>query len=226
MAMTVGHALVAFTAAAGLLTITPGLDTALVLRTAAIEGPRRAMLAGAGICLGCLTWGLAASVGLGGLLAVSRLGYDMLRMLGAGYLMFLGAKLFLRSGSVLAELDRSAWPRAADANASNGGPRWFARGFLTNILNPKVGVFYVTFLPQFVPGDVNVTSFSMLLAAIHATEGILWFAALTLATRPLSRWLRRPHVARTLDRATGAVLVGFGLELVLDNRRPLSLTAR
>ncbi len=61
--------------------------------------------------------------------------------------------------------------------------------------------------------------FSMLLAAIHATEGILWFCLLIIATRPLSRWLRRPRVAKTLDRATGTVLVGFGLGLVLDNRR-------
>jgi threonine/homoserine/homoserine lactone efflux protein len=208
--MTVGHSLVAFTAAAGLLTITPGLDTALVLRTAAIEGSRRAMLAGAGICLGCLTWGLAASVGLGGLLAVSRFAYDGLRMLGACYLMFLGAQMFFRP--------RPGLPEGDVVNSSETGSRWFARGFLTNILNPKVGVFYVTFLPQFVPSGVNVIWFSMLLAAIHATDGILWFAALTLATRPLSSWLRRPRVAKTLDRATGLVLVGFGLELVLDKR--------
>jgi threonine/homoserine/homoserine lactone efflux protein len=217
--MTVGHALVAFTAAAGLLTITPGLDTALVLRTAAIEGSRRAMLVGAGICLGCLTWGLAASMGLGGLLAVSRFGYDALRMLGACYLMFLGAKMFFRSRPVLADLGRSESPRPAEANSSDSGSRWFARGFLTNILNPKVGVFYVTFLPQFVPSGVDVTSFSMLLAVIHATEGMLWFAALTLATRPLSSWLRLPRVAKALDRATGLVLVGFGLQLVFSNRR-------
>jgi threonine/homoserine/homoserine lactone efflux protein len=217
MTMTVGHALVAFTAAAGLLTITPGLDTALVLRTAAVEGSRRAFLAGAGICLGCLTWGLAASVGLGSLLAVSRLAYDTLRVVGACYLMFLGAMLFFRARPGLAELEQAAWRRAADS--SNRGLRWFARGFLTNILNPKVGVFYVTFLPQFVPVGVNVTSFSMLLAAIHATEGALWFAALTLATRPLSSWLGRPPVARTLDRTTGVAFVGFGLGLVLDKGR-------
>ena len=217
--MTVGHALVAFTAAAGLLTITPGLDTALVLRTAGVEGSRRAMLAGAGICLGCLTWGLAASVGLGGLLAVSRLGYDTLRILGACYLIFIGAKLFFRARPVLSEIEQSQWPRATAATSSNGGPHWFARGFLTNILNPKVGVFYVTFLPQFVPSGVDVTSFSMLLAAIHATEGAVWFAALTLATRPLSSWLRRPRVAQTLDRTTGVVFVGFGFELLLHNRR-------
>lgn len=214
--MTVGHSLVAFTAAAGLLTITPGLDTALVLRTAAVEGSRRAMLAGVGICFGCLTWGFAASVGLGALLAVSTIAYNTLRIAGACYLIFLGVKLLLRKPAPVSAMNETSLPSAQAPDTSASAPTWFIRGFLTNILNPKVGVFYVTFLPQFIPAGVHVTSFSMLLAAIHATEGILWFLLLTLATRPLSAWLRRPRAARTLDRTTGAVLIGFGLKLVLD----------
>ena len=207
--MTAGHALIAFTAAAGLLTITPGLDTALVLRTAAIEGSRRALLAGAGICVGCLTWGLTASIGLGALLAVSQLGFSALRIVGACYLMLLGATLWLRAGPFS--------PPAGEREVPGRG--WFVRGLLTNLLNPKVGVFYMTFLPQFVPAGVNVTSFSMLLATIHATEGMLWFAVLIGAIRPLSQWLQRPRVATTLERATGAVLIGFGLELVWSRHR-------
>jgi threonine/homoserine/homoserine lactone efflux protein len=196
-----------------------GLDTTLVLRTAAIEGPRRAIFAGFGICCGCLTWGLAASFGLGALLSASQLAYTLLRIAGACYLIFLGTTMLLRKSSSIAAMDDllSAPVRESLGNTSAG--RWFIRGLLTNLLNPKVGIFYVTFLPQFIPAGVAVTSFSMLLAAIHATEGILWFFLLTLTTRSLSRWLRRPRVAKTLDRATGAVLVGFGLRLVLDNRR-------
>jgi threonine/homoserine/homoserine lactone efflux protein len=212
--VTIYHAVAAFTLAAGLLTITPGLDTALVLRTAAVEGHRRAMLAGVGICCGCLMWGLAASVGLGTLLAASQVAYRILRLAGACYLIFLGAKMLLRKQRLA-----SAMGGALSPPMCASAPRWFVRGLLTNLLNPKVGAFYVTFLPQFIPAGVAVTSFSMLLAAIHATEGILWFALLTLATRPLSRWLCRPSVAQTLDRATGTVLVGFGLGLVLDNQR-------
>jgi threonine/homoserine/homoserine lactone efflux protein len=206
-----GGALLAFTLAAGLLTVTPGLDTALVLRTAAVEGPRRALLAGAGICLGCLVWGLAASVGLGALLAVSRAGYDVLRYAGAAYLIYLGCLMVVRARAGFA----AAGP---DDPASLRKPRWFLRGLLTNLLNPKVGVFYVTFLPQFVPAGVPVTGFSMLLAGIHAGLGILWFLALVGATRTFSRWLRRPAVARGLDRITGTVLVGFGLRLALERK--------
>jgi threonine/homoserine/homoserine lactone efflux protein len=202
------HALIAFTLAAGLLTITPGLDTALVLRTAAVEGPRRAMLAGAGICLGCLTWGLATAIGLGALLSVSRFAYGALRLAGACYLIVLGARMLRRAPQRV----------ALGADQPDRGGRWFSRGLLTNLLNPKVGVFYVTFLPQFVPADVSVTWFSMLLAGIHATEGILWFALLTLATRPLASWLDRPRVARTIDRTTGVMLVGFGVGLLLERR--------
>ncbi|HLY72503.1 MAG TPA: LysE family translocator [Planctomycetota bacterium] len=205
--MTSTQALLGFTAAAGLLTITPGLDTALVLRTAAVEGGRRALLAGIGVCLGCLVWGLAVSVGLGGLLAVSRLAYDVLRIAGAAYLIFLGIRLLSRPAPSL-DLDSAG---TAQAN-------WFARGLLTNLLNPKVGVFYVTFLPQFVPSGASVTSLSMLLAGIHAAEGFVWFALLVLATRPLTRWLKRPGVAKGLDRVTGVVFVGFGVGLLLDRR--------
>ena len=94
--MTIGQALLSFTLAAGLLTITPGLDTALVLRTAAVEGGKQALLAGVGICFGCLLWGAAASFGLGALLAVSSFAYNLLRIVGAIYLGYLGIKLFIR----------------------------------------------------------------------------------------------------------------------------------
>lgn len=217
--MTVGHALVAFAVAAGLLTITPGLDTALVLRTAAVEGSRRAALAALGICGGLFGWALAVSVGLGALLAVSRAAYDVLRITGACYLVYLGAKIFFRKTSALTDPRADRGPLALAGDLNTSAPRWFARGFLTNILNPKVGVFYVTFLPQFIPGGVGVTSFSLLLASIHAAEGILWFVLLISATSLFSEWLRRPRVAKTIDRLTGMVLAGFGIVLAFEKSR-------
>lgn len=208
--MTSLQAILAFTAAAALLTITPGLDTALVLRTAAVEGPRRAFLAGLGICLGCLMWGFAASAGLGALLTLSGVAYNVMRWLGAGYLLYLGLQLLLRKRS----------PASPNPLPSAVSPRgWFLRGLLTNLLNPKVGVFYLTFLPQFVPEGSAVTPFSMLLASIHAAEGLLWFGFLIGLTRPLSAWLSRPAVVTTLDRATGLLLIGFGVRLVLSRSR-------
>ncbi|MGC1105748.1 MAG: LysE family translocator [Candidatus Acidiferrales bacterium] len=217
--MTVGHALFAFSIAAALLTITPGLDTALVLRTAAVEGSRRATFAAVGICCGLFGWALAVSIGLGALLAVSRVAYNALRIAGACYLIYLGAKIFFRKSATLIDAPAEGIEQSKAPNSNASAPRWFARGFLTNILNPKVGVFYVTFLPQFIPAGVGVTSFSLLLASIHVAEGILWFILLISATNVFSKWLRHPRAAKMIDRVTGTVLVGFGVALALEKSR-------
>lgn len=262
LTMTATAALLAFTLTAAILTITPGIDTALVLRTAAVEGTRRALMAGLGICAGCLIWGALAAFGLGSLLAVSTLAYDTLRICAAAYLFYLGAKLLWRTlprraRAVQGEAGDNAGARAnahaedsanmyahadirtsasadaktnaststhatasANANppASTTATGWFLRGCLTNALNPKVGIFYITFLPQFIPAGSNVLTFSLLLAAIHALLGVLWFGILVAATRPLSKWLSRPSVTRGLDRMTGAVFIAFGLKLALEKR--------
>ena len=209
--MTVTAALLAFTLAAALLTITPGLDTALVLRTAAVEGPRRAAATALGIGLGCLTWGIAVAVGLGVLLAASQAAYLVLKWLGAAYLIYLGGRMLFR-------------PRRAFEFAGATGGRettalaWAGRGLLTNLLNPKVGVFYVSFLPQFVPAHVPAGPFIALLALVHVILGLLWAGGLIAATKPLTRALRRPAVVAWLDRVTGVVFVGFGLKLALEPR--------
>jgi threonine/homoserine/homoserine lactone efflux protein len=202
------QSLIAFSLAAALLTVTPGLDTALVLRTAAAEGPRRAFAASLGICLGCLAWGLLVGVGLGVLLQASELAYQVLKWIGAAYLLYLGLRLIIA-------------PRAGDEEGEAVAParaNWFLRGLLTNLLNPKVGAFYVSFLPQFIPAGANVPSMTLLLAAIHAGLGLLWFGLLIGATRPLAAMLRRPGLVRGLDRVTGLVLVFFGLRLAFSRQ--------
>lgn len=203
--------LIAFTVAATLLTITPGLDTTLVLRTAASEGPRRAMMAGLGIALGCLGWGLIVAVGLGALLAASQFAYNVLRWAGAAYLVYLGIGL-LRS-------PRPEFAVLAPVQSSTSGGRWLARGFLTNILNPKVGVFYVSFLPQFIPAGANVAATTVVLTVIHALLGMAWFAALILATRPLARLLCNGPFVTWLDRITGGIFVAFGVRLAASDPR-------
>jgi len=159
-----------------------------------------------------LGMGLIAAFGLGTLLAASEFAYTVLRWAGAAYLLYLGSRMALNARSGL-DLDNSL-----KSGASPGG--WLARGFITNVLNPKVGVFYIIFLPQFVPAGAEVMFFTVLLAAIHALEGILWFGLLIAATQPLAAALCRPGIARALDRITGGVLIAFGLKLVLDARRP------
>jgi threonine/homoserine/homoserine lactone efflux protein len=211
-------ALLAFTLAAAVLTVTPGLDTALVLRTAVVEGPARAMVAGLGICCGLFGWGLLVSAGLGALLAVSELAFHGLRIVGALYLVYLGIRLLLRLRMPLSEMTVDS-EMGESTRPGNEGHRWFVRGLLTNLLNPKVGAFYVTFLPQFIPADVNVVAFSLLLALIHAVEGVLWFALLTRASTMARRWLVRPLVQRTLDGVTGGLFLLFGARLAIEYRQ-------
>jgi threonine/homoserine/homoserine lactone efflux protein len=210
--LSIWTALLAFAGAAGLLTIVPGLDTLLVLRTATVEGPRRAMFAGLGICTGCLVWGLLVSAGLGAVFAVSNIAYQIVRISGAIYLFYLGLRLlFQREKPALVD-------STGEAASLRGSLRWFVRGLLTNLLNLKVGVFYVTFLPQFIPSHVNIVGFSILLALIHAVEGILWFAALVFVTRPIARWLRHPKTTTVLNRITGGVFIFFGARLALERK--------
>jgi threonine/homoserine/homoserine lactone efflux protein len=209
--MTLTQSLIAFTLAAGLLTITPGVDTALVLRTSALDGPRSAVRAAIGIGLGCLIWGSAVALGLGVLLAASQTAYTALKWAGAAYLGYVGLRLILS-------------PREGfSAGAGNVAPtgditsnRWFWTGLLGNLLNPKIGVFYVTFLPQFVPADVAVAPYMFLLAMVHVALGVVWCGLLIATARSLAQVLRRPPVVRAMDRLTGAVFIVFGAKLALS----------
>jgi threonine/homoserine/homoserine lactone efflux protein len=194
--------LITYIAAASLLTVTPGLDTALVLRTVATRGSRQAALAGVGIAAGCFGWALLVALGLGALLAASQLAYTVLRWMGAAYLVWMGYRML-------------RYPRrsliAAHSDERQGGA--FTTGLLTNLLNPKVGVFYVSFLPQFVPQGLPAAPYMLLLGAIHAILGVIWFGCLIAATRPLTRVLQRPRVVESCDRLTGGMFVAFGVGL-------------
>jgi threonine/homoserine/homoserine lactone efflux protein len=209
--MTILVALVAFAVAGAVITISPGPDSLLVLRTAVVVGPTRAFAAAAGVCTGLLAWALAAALGISAIIAGSTLLYHFLQWAGAAYLCWLGVRLLLTSR-------KSQRPSASPDIAGSRPDQWFSIGLLTNISNPKVGVFYVSLLPQFVPDGVSAGPFMAALAAIHIAEGAVWFALLILATRPLGRWLARPHVQRKVDRLTGVILIGLGMRLTLDRR--------
>ncbi len=200
--------LIAYTVAAMLLTITPGLDTALVIRTATVEGKRQAFSAAAGIGAGCLLWGAAVAFGLGALVAVSELAYNLLKYCGAAYLCWLGFQM-LRHPRQQFKTDLP--PQTKDSN-------WFIKGMLGNALNPKVGIFYVSFLPQFIPQGQAIIAWTFGLVGIHVMLGALWAITLIKATQPLSNLLRRPHFLRWMDRATGGLFVTFATLLVFSNQ--------
>jgi threonine/homoserine/homoserine lactone efflux protein len=228
-------AALAFSLAALLLTLTPGLDTMFVVRTSIASGRRTGMVGGLGVCLGTLTWGCASAAGITAVLVASKLAFDALRVAGAIYLTFVGLRMLWRSRRTDTATTATAATAATAAEgvirepATSAGIGWtprgsssgfeaFRTGLLTNLLNPKVGVFYMTLLPQFVPAHAPVFAFSVLLAAIHATEGIAWFAVLTAATTRVRRLLMRERVKRWLDRGTACVFIAFGVRLATENR--------
>lgn len=208
--MTPVQSLLAFTAAAGLLTLTPGVDTALVLRAATLEGRRPAAMAAAGIGLGCLIWGAAVSLGLAAVLTASATAFAALKWAGAIYLGWLGVRLILGPHrSIALEEGGPKGPGGRDA---------LRRGLLTNLLNPKVGVFYLSFLPQFVPAGQDAALWCLLLATVHVGLSLVWFGVLIGATRSVSGWMQRPRVASALDRVAGCVFIAFGARLALASR--------
>lgn len=200
--------LIAFTAAATLLTLTPGIDTALVLRTASIEGSRQAVRAAAGIGVGCVVWGVAVAFGLGALIAVSEVAYNILKLCGAAYLCWLGLNMLLKPRRSLKKVDTS----------SDKQENWFLKGVLGNALNPKVGIFYVSFLPQFIPQNSPLMVWTFTLVAVHVMIGLIWSFVLIGATRPLSRFLRRERVIQWMDRTTGIVFLLFAARLAVSRR--------
>jgi len=206
--MSIADNLLAFTLAATLLTLTPGLDTALVLRTATVEGKQQALRAALGINAGCLLWGAAVAFGLGALIAVSELAYNLLKYCGAAYLAWLGLNMLLRPRRSLAPAEVNGKPRGS----------WFLKGMLGNVLNPKVGIFYVSFLPQFIPQGQPLVPWTFGLVSIHVVLGLIWSLVLIGATQPLSRFLRREKVIRWMDRTTGMIFVLFAARLAFSKR--------
>jgi threonine/homoserine/homoserine lactone efflux protein len=205
-----------FAAVAALVTITPGLDTMLVLRTAIASGRRVGFLAGVGIGTGCLAWAVAGAVGLTAVLAASEFAFDALRLAGACYLLWLGGRALWHARGGARGRGTAESPAAAATAAVISSRSALRTGFVTNLLNPKIGVFYMSLLPQFVPHDASVLWTSLLFAAIHGAEGLLWFALIVFAAGAARRTLTHPTVKRRLQQLTGLAFIAFGLRLATN----------
>lgn len=193
------------------LTLTPGFDTALILRTSAANGWKKAVVTSAGVSTGCLAWGAAVGLGLGALLLASEMAYNVLKLVGAAYLLWLGIGLLLKPRSSF----QNDVPLDKKQSSYSG---MFMRGFMGNMLNPKVGVFYVSFLPQFIPAGASVALWSIGLATVHVLVGTLWNGVLIASTHYFAEKLRRPAVMKIMDRLTGCVFIGFAAKLALSRR--------
>jgi threonine/homoserine/homoserine lactone efflux protein len=199
-------AVAAFTLAAMLIVLLPGPDTLVVVR-GILRGRRRGALTAVGNLCGLTVWVAAAALGLAALLRASEVGYEVLRVVGATYLVWLGVRAWRTRG------------RLEQQEQGRGGVlgTGFLAGLLTNLLNPKVGVFFVTFLPGFVPKGDPVGWTTLLFGAIFVVlTALYWVVLLGLAGRVVA-WMNAPRVRRRLDALTAAILVGFGIRLVTES---------
>ena len=195
-------AVIAFALAAGVIVLLPGPDSMLMLRAIAVGGRRNAVRTAAGIMTGVAVWVIAAAIGLAALLKASETGYTALRIVGGAYLLVLGVQTLRR---------RSRPDRKGVLGTG------YAAGLACDLFNPKVGVFFVTFLPGFVPEGASVATATLVFGAVFVLETLIYFGAMLLAVERLTRWLDDDVVRRRIERASGAVLIAFGLRLATES---------
>jgi len=203
--------LLGFLLAALLVTLAPGPDNLAVLSLGMARGRRAGIGFGLGCALGCFTHTLWAVLGLSAVLATSETAYAALKLAGAAYLCWLGW-LALRSTG-------AQFRAAAGAADTTPFATYLRRGFVANAINPKVALFFLAFLPQFVPaGDASGGAFA-LLGALFALQTVLVFGLLGGFAGAVGGWLqRRAGLGRRLDQATGALFIALGLRLALESR--------
>jgi RhtB (resistance to homoserine/threonine) family protein len=210
---------IAFAGIAAVLTVTPGADMALVAKNAFTRGRRGSFATILGISSGLLVHATASALGLSVILARSARAFTAVKWAGAIYLFYLGVGALWRAIRSVPPVATNA-AQENEALAGTGREWWsgFGEGLLTNLLNPKVALFYLTFLPQFiVPGD-PVLRVSLLLASMHIAMGFIWLTAYSTALRRLNAAMSGSGVRRALEAVTGGLLVAIGVRLALVKR--------
>ncbi|QEA40441.1 LysE family translocator [Pistricoccus aurantiacus] len=205
-----------FLLAITLLSMTPGVDTLLVIRNTSRGGVRDGVVTSLAICSGLFVHAAVSALGISLILLNSAWAFELLKLLGAGYLIWLGAQ------SLLSARRGAGLPVASVTSDGKASRRslWLPlrEGFLSNVLNPKTIVFYMAFLPQFIgPSDPPLLK-SLWLASLHFLIANIWQIAIVLMIGRAGKWLAQRRVARGLNGLTGLMLVGFGLKLALAQR--------
>ncbi|TFH85911.1 LysE family translocator [Billgrantia azerbaijanica] len=203
-----------FLIAITLLTLSPGVDTLLVIRNTARGGLRDGVLTSLAICSGLFVHATISALGISLILLQSAWAFGVLKLAGAGYLVWLGL------ASLLAARRGQGLPVVAVAGCRERLPAWrpLREGLLSNVLNPKTVVFYMAFLPQFIaPGDPALAK-SLLLAGVHFVIANLWQIAIAVMVGSVGRLLASRTFTRWLNGLTGGVLIAFGVRLALERQ--------
>ncbi|MGD6942897.1 LysE family translocator [Cytobacillus gottheilii] len=191
--------------------MSPGIDTALITKRTIADGRKDGYQMALGITAGSLVHTFAAAFGLSAILMQSALAFEIVKYIGAIYLIYLGLSSFI------------TWKKQKSAPAEkqthfDTKKSAFKQGLLSNVLNPKVAMFFLTFLPQFVKAGENTTQQLILMGVIYTLLSISWFFIYVFFINYLRNWLMAPKVQKIMDKATGLVLIGFGLKLAFDKQ--------
>lgn len=184
--------------------MSPGVDTALITKRTIAGGKKDGLLMALGITSGSLGHTLAATLGLSAVVLQSAVAFSILKWVGAIYLIYLGVQsLITRKRSSGVEETH---------HKTKGSP--FKEGFLSNLLNPKVAIFFITFLPQFVSSQENAIVELLMMGSFYAVFSILWFVFYVFCLMYIREWLMSVTVQSYMEKLTGIVLIGFGIKLL------------
>ncbi|MGG0717262.1 LysE family translocator [Robertmurraya massiliosenegalensis] len=187
--------------------MSPGIDTALITKRTISDGRKDGYRIALGITTGSLVHTLAAAFGLSAILMQSAIAFEIVKYVGAIYLIYLGATSFIKKDK-----------ETKSGLEKNTKKSPFTQGLLSNVLNPKVAMFFITFLPQFVNGSNNVTTQLIMMGVIYTVLSITWFFVYVFFINYLREWLMSAKVQRMMDKTTGIILIGFGLKLALEKK--------
>jgi threonine/homoserine/homoserine lactone efflux protein len=204
----------AFLAVSAVVIVTPGQDTALTIRNTLLGGRRSGVTTALGVSAGQACWTLAASAGVAALLRASEPAFLALKLLGAAYLVFLGAEALV--GAVRGRGSRLSLER--NLGGAHLRPLTaFRQGLISNLGNPKMAVFFTSLLPQFTAGGASFLAL-LVLGLLFCALTLAWLTAYAAAVARAGDFLRRPRIRRALEGLTGAVLIALGLRLASEHR--------
>lgn len=208
-----GVHLLVFIGVAAVVIVVPGPDTAVVTKNVLVHGRRAALGSALGVGAGLSVWTVAAAVGLASVLRASALAFTVLKLVGALYLIWLGVEALRAAGRTTSRT------RSAPADNRVMGPLGGLRqGFLSDLANPKIGIFFTSLLPQFVdPGHAVLLPF-LALGAVFVLMTVLWLSAYCFVVTRAATTLHRPRVKAAMDRVTGIVLIALGIRLAFERR--------
>ncbi len=211
----VGSHVLVFIGVAAIVIVVPGPDTAVVTKNVLMHGRRVGLGTSLGVSAGLSVWTVAAAVGLASVVRASAVAFTVLKLIGALYLVWLGVRALRAARHVAGAGDQASRSAARPVMGALVG---FRQGFLSDLANPKIGVFFTSLLPQFVdPGRPVLLPF-MALGAVFVLMTVLWLCVYCVIAARAAEALQRPRVRTMLDRVTGVVLITIGLRLATEHR--------